>query len=449
MVYRPSKYTIVSPAGAGGDWSLFNTRSGVHLALERGAIPALETMLLLQTAGNSSIDISVLAQLTEAGILVTEGTDEGADLMTETEAATRADFGVRLAILPTLACNFECTYCFERRRQDFHIMAEVVQDAILAFVRTRLERESQGPLVVYWFGGEPLIALPVVRRLSAKLRAESAARGIEYSASISTNGFFLDRLTAEVTKELAISQITVSLDGPPETHDGRRRLLSGRGTFDRILESVKSTIAHFDNLVIRVNVDRANKDSVAELLRRLRDEGVLARARFDLAPVHSDTGACTMRPCTTLGANEWADFDWEMLRLVKDLGVADREAKPYPTPIPVPCSAAIRNAYAIDPEGNLYKCINDASFPDRAIANIVSGDKLNLGREAALKEVTLHRHDKCSGCQYLPVCQGGCPAARVDFTGGEPICTPWRFSLGPRLAVKAHVQRNTVAAVNS
>jgi uncharacterized protein len=138
---------------------------------------------------------------------------------------------LNLIILPTEACNFRCTYCYE----DFDIgrmSPDIVQAVIKLMERRAPELRS---MEISWFGGEPLLALPVV--FAVMERGQELERVFEpfrFFANMTTNGYLLNSPLAERLAGLGVQVFQISLDGTAELHDRMRRRVDGAGTFDRI-----------------------------------------------------------------------------------------------------------------------------------------------------------------------------------------------------------------------
>src|SRR5262249_18450781 len=149
------------------------------------------------------------------------------------------------------------------------------QDLVVGAIQHRLEsRYSAGRpyrrLNVGWFGGEPLLALGAIRRLTPQLRDASGRFGAVYTAHVVTNGVGLTPLVArELAEDLDVDLVEVTLDGPPAVHDARRHTKSGHATFERIwtnLNAIASDPVTDFALSLRCNVDRSNADAVPELI---------------------------------------------------------------------------------------------------------------------------------------------------------------------------------------
>jgi uncharacterized protein len=119
-----------------------------------------------------------------------------------------------LTIAPTLACNFRCDYCYEERRANY--MTREVEQAIVEFIRRTIH--SLRALSITWYGGEPLLALNTIERLSAEFIALCDEHSCQYGASMVTNGYLLTPATASSLESMRVGTVQVTLDGLPHTH---------------------------------------------------------------------------------------------------------------------------------------------------------------------------------------------------------------------------------------
>jgi uncharacterized protein len=91
---------------------------------------------------------------------------------------------------------------------------------------------------ILFFGGEPLIASPLIKRAVAYLRDVLQGDPRELRLSICTNGTILND---EILSFLSENDFTVqfSLDGDREVHDRDRRFKTGqRGSFDTVIRNL-------------------------------------------------------------------------------------------------------------------------------------------------------------------------------------------------------------------
>ena len=71
---------------------------------------------------------------------------------------------MRLTLVPTIACNLRCPYCFEKSKPKGVISNETC-DKIIDFIK----RDKRNPcLDLNWFGGEPLLAINQIESLVSR-----------------------------------------------------------------------------------------------------------------------------------------------------------------------------------------------------------------------------------------------------------------------------------------
>lgn len=239
----------------GRGWLLYNALSNSFLALPE---PFGEKFAELRAGDEFRCDDpGITLQLIAAKAVVDSGEDDRLRdvLRMKRRLADLSERMLLLTVAPTRSCNFACPYCFEANRAGIDMSRET-EEQLVRFA----ERFQPGQLFgVTWFGGEPLLRFAQLRRLSERFLALDFRR---YSASLITNGYLLDADKAALLDELAIREVQITLDGPEEVHDRRRTLVSGGGTFRRILENIDVLFASgwTGRLLLRVNVDRTNAE---------------------------------------------------------------------------------------------------------------------------------------------------------------------------------------------
>ncbi len=157
-----------------------------------------------------------LTDLRDCGFFVAEGTDKSLRAKFLHQSQHRTDM-LHLVVLPTEACNFDCTYCYQTFPRGK--MTREVIAGLQHFVRDRAR--FLRTVSISWFGGEPLLAPEIIGELSASFLQSCAAHDVEYTADIATNGY---HLTPERFLQLLhwrIRRFMVTLDGPAIVHGGR------------------------------------------------------------------------------------------------------------------------------------------------------------------------------------------------------------------------------------
>lgn len=176
-----------------------------------------------------------------------------------------------LILLPTEKCNFHCTYCYE----EFKIgkMNRSTINGVKALLDSKLKLIRH--LHVEWFGGEPLLALPIVQEISEHIIGlTSVHQDVVYHGSMTTNGYLLRPETFERLVALGITSYQISLDGDEEGHNSTRLMLNGGNSFQVIWQNLKGMHRSKANMevVLRVHLFKDNIGSVEALLEELASE---------------------------------------------------------------------------------------------------------------------------------------------------------------------------------
>lgn len=254
-------------------------------------------------------------------------------------------------LLPTEECNFRCTYCYENSREGE--MPPAVVSAVKTFLCRRLLDIRR--LEISWFGGEPLLALPIIRDISSCiLRSLDDHSHIRYCGAMSTNGSMLDQETFRELTALGIRHFQVSLDGPPEVHDKTRlSAKKGEGTFWTIWDNlcnIRSMDSVDATVVIRLHFFPGRVDDALPLVHMVdREFGSDKRFRLFLKAVERLGG-----------------LNDQIIPLVDDTEKAaaktllashlQNPAMLWDVPDDFICYAAKPNSLVIRPNGAIVKC---------------------------------------------------------------------------------------------
>lgn len=305
-----------------------------------------------------------------------------------------------LTINPTLACNFNCPYCFENEHSNIY-MHDLVEEKIILFIKKHVGLKA---LDVTWFGGEPLLAFDRIVSMTKKMQN----LGLNYKAGMITNGYLLTEKVISKLESLAISSIQITIDGMADLHNTRRCLKSGKPTFDKILQNIDllQKVNPQIRLNVRVNVDKTNYADFLELYKFLKDKHY-PTLNVNLSFVKDMTGCYK--------CNHSYDMQ-EQAQIVKDLlqKYGLDFSMVFPRSERYECAIRNRNALVIGPEGELYKCWNDVGNKSKIIGNIdgkITNEALLLRYLVAADPF---EDPKCQECFLLPVCGGGCPYSRIQ-----------------------------------
>lgn len=439
--HSTSRYTIVIPLadgrnlaynGLSGSFALWSAEESAFHERFRGGGVALEG------------ERGALESFERGGYLLPEHVDELSVLRRMYEVQRYRQDVMTLTIAPTMACNFGCDYCFQGQDKPGDTMSMEVQDAIIGLV----ERAAPGlkAVGVGWYGGEPLLRLGVIEAMSDRIMAICARRGISYDAMVVTNGFMLDGEAARSLAARHVKTVQVTLDGVPEHHDARRHLLSRKGTFSRIAQNLREVVdaAPSLGLSIRVNIDDRNADEIHRLLDLLGELGLGNRPNLKVyfAPVEAMTEGCHEIQEACLSKSAYGQLEAELYRHGFELGLT---ALPYPPRFHGTCAAIKPKGFVILPTGDVHKCWDTVSWPEKKVGTIFDLPGL-VKSELAMRWLlwTPFDNETCQNCKLLPSCAGACAYKFIHAsdTRGEAAvlpCPSWKYNIKERLLHRAEM----------
>lgn len=290
-----------------------------------------------------------IAVLEENGIIIDSELDEIQLLRNAYNFCKYTNKRANITIAPSLACNFDCTYCYEEKSKER--MSEKIQNQVLLFLRHLLEE---------------------------------------------------NQIIVDILKICKIRTAQVTLDGTKETHDTRRRLMNGQGTYEKVKRAVFLLADNGINVAVRVNLDKSNLreyKSVYEIFKG--NENI--NCYPVIVTVEENQTIYQKSLCYAHTEFEkFYDAIWEdiyedekrKIELSMQSGICS-------------CSAEHIHSYLIGPNGNLYKCLNDICNGEYAVGH-VSGDISGTLATAKYLGRDPFTEPECSECPYIPICYGGC-----------------------------------------
>ncbi len=430
---KPSRYNFFIDMVGGGKLA-FNSASAYLAEVYQDKYPIIQRLLSGSLTPNTDEEKEFYQALTEGQYLVDDTLDEISSLKAKNRTTRFDNKSFLLTIAPTLACNFKCDYCFESQRPE--MMKDNTIKSLLKFGEKYIRRAEN--MVITWFGGEPTLCVPIIERISGEFQSLAAKFGAAMQpATIISNGYILDGAMAEKLKLLGIHGGQITLDGPERVHDIRRKLHSGKGTFQRIIHNLIET-SPILKWVIRVNVDRDNHESAFEVVEVLDKEGILANVYVYFAQVNSSEGVCGDMLGRCLSTEE---FSINQVRLYQELINRGYYQIEYPSLAPGGhCGADTDSSFVVTPDGMLYKCWEELTLKDdRSIGSVFSDELTPLQRSNRLKYLAWDPFEKavCRECNILPMCMAGCPSDGLRLNHPDKgACIPWKYNLEEMLTLR-------------
>jgi uncharacterized protein len=443
---------------------LMNTLSDAQLVVSSSVASLLDTYAAPREP-DAPLDgetRDALQTLTELGFLVSDRERERADLEDYFNDIREDTRQLRLTVLTTLQCNFACGYCIQGDHGDYnrtaHKMSLETAERVAQYAEARLDALKPSSLALTFFGGEPLLNLPVVYFLASRLHAAAAERGVSMLVNVITNGLLLTPEVIDRLLPFGLNGVKITLDGDKAMHDQMRPLRGGQGTFDRIIANIRASAGKC-RIAIGGNFDEASAATYPALLDFLaaqdfaphiskvafkpviRAPQPVSPAVIPLTPVSADGHALGGTCMTAAGSGSaraglparaasacdtchFADDTMSFLRQeTRKRGFATQDGVHMG-----PCEIHRRHAHTIGPDGSLYACPGFAGEQAMATGHV----------DGAVRAEIADRFDRlgawraCGDCSFIPVCGGGCSvAAHAEQSDmNRPTCHRPSFESG-------------------
>jgi uncharacterized protein len=404
---KRSAFTLLFPS-FGHSAVIFNSASGRLTRLSPRAHELAIAVLCRPNFGYRTPEFLRLRdELAEKGFLVDARRDELGELRAAYDRA-RIDHSVfALTLAPTGACNLRCVYCYEGG-PDPVAWSSGDEDAVVAFAARELAPGAE--LSVTWYGGEPLLALPIVLRVSNRLRELTERRRGSWSCDMVTNGTLLVPAVAGSLAAIGCREFQITLDGPREINDRLRPSRDGSSAFDTIAGNLARLDLESTAVGIRINLMRDNATSIGELVQALTAQGLAGRINVSLAPIEAMSKPCRALEDRVVSPEEFADRHFEFLRLLQAAGFTPNCV---PTPVSNYCGADCEQAFVVDWAGDVFRCWNDVGVADKRLGTVREPESIRTP-DACHEGAGPFDDPECRRCAVLPVCMGGCPAFVSD-----------------------------------
>lgn len=321
-----------------------------------------------------------------------------------------------LSLLVAQTCNMRCVYCYGDHGT-YGGGGLMSRSTALAAIDWLLEASGdRDEVLLRFFGGEPLLNMPVVRAATDHALSAAAERGKEVVFELSTNGTLLDE---ETVRFLARNhfRVRVSIDGPPTIHDRNRPLADGRPSSSLVAAGIERLLSVLPDSTGRATLVRADelqevRETLAAVGFRSFDilpasptvvgqEEMAARRRESLAARLEHYGATVAELVRCARERDTAGLrrlcpDPDVLARIRD--VEDPHGRRY-----FRCSAA-RSYCVADTSGDLYPCQRFAGDCTHRIGSLAEG---LTDRARYLDSAVVHSLP-CRSCWARYICGGGC-----------------------------------------
>ena len=413
-MHKLSKYTTFKEYGT--NTVLFNSLSTAMLELTEDYANEFEKFLNTGEISNELKD-----SLLKGKFICNKDLDESELLNHGYNKVRYSHSYLGLTIAPTMECNFKCHYCYEEGHRR-NTMTQEIQDSLINFIESHLKNGIKH-LSIVWYGGEPLMAMNIIRNLSHKIFDLLKKYGATYDAMMVSNGYLLTKEIGIELESLKITSVQITLDGPKHIHDNRRMLINDAGTYDKIMNNL-CDIADLISVAIRINIDKTNASSANQVLEDLKQHDLQDKVLVYAAKV-DDLNNSGLSP-TCLLTKDFSELEIDFLKNAISTGFNVLSLPNCRLGI---CSACDDTSFVVDPKGYLYKCWNVIGQEEETVGNVNNEINSDIGLTPNLLKFMNYTpfNGECSNCETLPLCMGGCPYHKIKNNKNQ--CSQYKYNV--------------------
>lgn len=337
---------------------------------------------------------------------------------------------ISLYLLLSQSCNLGCVYCLNGRRT-YKTDGHLKMDDKVAFksVLQCLDRlEQGGSLEIVFFGGEPLLNWPMVKKIilycEKELKPVHGDKTIKYH--LTSNLTVLPDDFLKWATEYKIG-VLCDVDGEAQIHDQCRPYKNGKPSHAVIAANIAKLVDAGLNISLRATITSLNVKNMMEIALHHKAFNVKGSALVPLNPVNSDEDLLDEQlvPDAAIliqGLEAvYSSRIWSSEKLFP-FSVYAHKIRPGMR-VTMGCGAPRGNTPVVDVKGNVYPCIYLMGIQRFYLGNVMEKewiDKTLL--EQMHHALNVDHLDECKTCQWRYLCGGGCPVSRLTVLN-NPDCT--------------------------
>lgn len=342
-------------------------------------------------------------KMVKYGFIVQDSLDETAQFVEYAKSVENSREPFHLIINPTINCNFNCWYCYEK-----HVFSKMKQSTILQIGKLveRLYKQHDN-IQLSFFGGEPLLYYKsVMLPIFGHIKKYSHAHSKEFAVNMTTNGYLLnEKMVKELIEHYNFNGAQITLDGDREKHNKIRFLKNGEGSYDRIVDNVKLLAQYGVPVRLRINNTNENFSSLKNIAPDFSDlnDDIVGNIHIDMHIVWQENQKESLERKMPSVINS---FKARRLNATK---MTFREF----------CYADRRNQCVVHYNGDIYKC-TAVDFENTKRDGFLSDEGIIVWEDNSLEKRMNSKFNskKCLDCKILPLCHGGCSSFGLKNENG-------------------------------
>jgi uncharacterized protein len=309
----------------------------------------------------------------------------------------------------TYACNLACPYCYEGTEKDVKTLDDKKVDILLKNIEKNISQKDFELFKIILYGGEPLIAYNQCVQLMEGVSKICDEQNKKLIAGMLTNGVLITEEVIDTLLKPYCNWVQITMDGGREAHNKRRIHKDGSGTYDTLLGVLELLRDKDMNFSLKLNMDKENVNTFAELSRDLKERG-FKNLRLILGRIHpvntESVKGCASYAEKCFSSEEMSEYAQSVLVQMNGLSAPQKSVK---IPRYNPCMFGREDNYLVDPYLELYNCWGFVGQKDMKVGFIDENGETVFNYEY-YEQMSRNplEFEECSDCTYLPLCCGGC-----------------------------------------
>jgi len=339
---------------------------------------------------------------------------------------SREDDEIQIFFVTNYGCNFACTYCYQGQYNNSgqEITVEVI-DAFFNYIQKEFAGRRK---YITIFGGEPLLNSPKQKAFITHILNRSVESKLD--VNFVTNGYALEDYS-QILRTGKIREVQVTLDGTEATHNSRRFLKGGEGTFNKIVRGIDVCLGNHIDINLRMVIDRENINNLPELAQFAIDKGWTKSPHFktqvgrnyELHHCQSASDKLFDRVSIYESIFELTRLYPYILEFYKPAYSITKflyENGDLPDPLFDACPAC-KTEWAFDYTGQIFSCTATVGKSDESLGSFypIVTRKENIIDKWERRDIT--EIPECKECSVQLACGGGCGSIAKNRTGN--ICS--------------------------
>ena len=291
----------------------------------------------------------------------------------------------------TRRCNLKCIYCYEGENKSTAEMNVSTAIEVIDFIKSY----TPGSISVNFHGGEPLLAMDMLRYIVDELESSLENTSIDYG--LTTNGTILNDDIILFLSKFMPHGLTVSIDGDEMVHDANRKYANGTGSYKKIEPYLAKIIEAIPDCRVRATYNHKTINSLCESVIHLVNKGfktiVAIGDYYDLSWEDKDEKILKCEINKLQRFYQSLD-NREEIRI----NLLDKNLTEYSS-----CKGGITSVN-IDTDGRLYPCTAAVGKDEYIIGDVKKG--INKNRVKEILDLGTEMNEECKTCAIQKSCIG-------------------------------------------